>query len=196
MLSSTYAQPQCAAERGKMKSKLTMLASAVLLLIVGVAMIIYPTAFVTVTVKVVGCVLAIIGLVGIITTVIAKNFGVSGITTIVGSVVSMIIGAVIFFKPDLLTTYTPYVIGGLISIYGIINLIHCFDIKKNTDRNWAVPLALSAVAILAGIIIILFVALYTALVMDILIRIAGIIVVYSAGVSIWINLMRKTKKDE
>ena len=196
MLRSTYAQPQCAAERGKMKSKLTMLASAVLLLIVGVAMIIYPTAFVTVTVKVVGCVLAIIGLVGIITTVIAKNFGVSGITTIVGSVVSMIIGAVIFFKPELLTTYTPYVIGGLISSYGIINLIHCFDIKKNTDRNWAVPLALSAVTILAGIIIILFVALYTALVMDILIRIAGIIVVYSAGVSIWINLMRKTKKDE
>ena len=107
-----------------MKSKLTMLASAVLLLIVGVAMIIYPAAFVTVTVKVVGCVLAIIGLVGIISTVIAKNFGISGITTIVGSVVSVILGAVIFFKPELLTNYAPYVIGGLICIYGIINMIH------------------------------------------------------------------------
>ena len=179
-----------------MKSKLTMLASAVLLLIVGVAMIIYPAAFVTVTVKVVGCVLAIIGLVGIISTVIAKNFGISGITTIVGSVVSVILGAVIFFKPELLTNYAPYVIGGLICIYGIINMIHCFDIKKNTDRNWAVPLALSAVAILAGIIIIVFVVLNPTLVMDILIRIAGIIVVYSAGVSIWINLMRKVKTDK
>ena len=107
-----------------------------------------------------------------------KGFIVTGLFIL--SMIAVLLSIIPIAKPEIIIAIFPFIIGIAIAINGIANAFEAIALKAATGI-WFVPLVMSFLATAAGCVI----AFYPFSTMDFLVRVVGIILVYSAVVGLF-----------
>ncbi|MBR5419744.1 MAG: DUF308 domain-containing protein [Lachnospiraceae bacterium] len=161
-----------------MKGKMGSLLSMVIMGIIGILLLFFPGAVSDLLIRLVGAGLFIFGLSGILSVVMQKDFRASRTANLVGSIAVLAVGLVLFFNPGLVTGIFHIVLGVLILWFGISNLLSALDSGNK------VAILLPLVSVVLGVLILIGIFSAT----DLVLRIAGAVMLYDAVVGLWAAL--------
>lgn len=172
--------------------KMNYVISAVLCIVFGLTLAIWPDISSRVVCIGVGIVLLLSGAASLITYFAEKDGGlISQINLLVGIILA-VLGGWIILNPGILIMIIPVVIGVIVVVHGVHNLIQALELFKGEYSKWWVALLLGAVTVGLGILLICnpFEAVNTA------IMLIGIFLIYDGISDLWIiSRVSKTAKE-
>lgn len=172
--------------------KMNYVVSAVLCIVFGLTLAIWPDISSRVVCIGVGIVLLLSGASSLITYFAEKDRGlISQINLLVGIILA-VLGGWIILNPGILIMIIPVVIGVIVVVHGVHNLIQALELFKGEYSKWWVALLLGAVTVGLGILLICnpFEAVNTA------IMLIGIFLIYDGISDLWIiSRVSKTAKE-
>ena len=167
------------------------LLSAILCVIFGITLIVWPDISIRIVCIGLGCVLALSGLVNLITYFVARDGSfLSHINLLVGIILA-VMGVWIILKPDILIMMVPIVIGVIVVVHGVHNLVQTVELCRNRYSKWWVALLLGIATIGFGVLLVVnpFEAVSTVIIL------IGIFLIYDGISDIWIiSRVSKTAK--
>ena len=149
----------------------------ILLIVVGVVLILFPSATMEIGLKIIGLVLLVSGAVGVILAV--RGQGAYKVYTATGAALSVAAGVVCLVQPGIVVSILPLVMGIVILATGILNIGNAFSAKKAGAPKWGISLIIALITVVVGGIILLKLG-DTA---ELMLRIIGVIFVFN-GVSL------------
>ena len=166
--------------------------SAVICVILGIVLLVWPGQSTQVVCMVLGIVLGGFGLIQIILYLATKEKTMVSHSMMMLGVVLAVIGGWIVLKPETIIKAVPMIVGILIMIHGFHNAVQAIDLKKMQYDNWWVALLLSLLTVALGVVLIC----NPFTIVDTVVRIIGAFLVYDGLSDMWI-LSRdfKTKKN-
>ena len=166
--------------------------SAVICVILGIVLLVWPGQSTQVVCMVLGIVLGGFGLIQIILYLATKEKTMVSHSMMMLGVVLAVIGGWIVLKPETIIKAVPMIVGILIVIHGFHNAVQAIDLKKMQYDNWWVALLLSLLTVALGVVLIC----NPFTIVDTVVRIIGAFLVYD-GLSDMSILSRvfKTKKN-
>ena len=177
---------------GKIKKmKTSSIIAALLCMVIGIVMIIYPGRSLDVICQAFGAVLIVGGMVCIIF-FLKDVHSIANVITLIGGVIFAAVGIWIFTKPQGLQAIIPFIAGIIIVINGIFNCAQTVELGKAKFGKWWVSLILSALTIVLGVLLVInpFGAAQA------IARIIGVFMVYDAFSDLWIIAdLNKAYKD-
>ena len=156
---------------------------SVVMLVLGLMLLFFPGFALNSLVRIVGIALLAISGISLIGWLRKRDSAESTYEQLAGSVVGLIIALFLLLNPSAVASLFPLLVGAVILVNGCINLLKALDLKKMGYGSWKVPLLLAVLTVIAGITV----CANPFSVMKTLIRIAGIVLIYSGASSIWIN---------
>lgn len=172
--------------------KMNYVISAVLCIVFGLTLAIWPDISSRIVCIGVGIVLLLSGAASLITYFTEKDGGlISQINLLVGIILA-VLGGWIILNPGILIMIIPVVIGVIVVVHGVHNLIQALELFKSEYSKWWVALLLGAVTVGLGILLICnpFEAVNTA------IMLIGIFLIYDGISDLWIiSRVSKTAKE-
>ena len=166
--------------------------SAVICVILGIVLLVWPGQSTQVVCMVLGIVLGGFGLIQIILYLATKEKTmVSHSMMMLGVVLAVICGWIVL-KPETIIKAVPMIVGILIVIHGFHNAVQAIDLKKMQYDNWWVALLLSLLTVALGVVLIC----NPFTIVDTVVRIIGAFLVYDGLSDMWIlSRVFKTKKN-
>jgi uncharacterized membrane protein HdeD (DUF308 family) len=163
------------------KMKFSSVITALLCMLIGVVMIVYPGKSLNVICQAFGVVLILGGIICIIF-FLQDVHAFPNVMMLIGGVVFAAIGIWIFTKPEGIETIIPFIAGIIIVINGIFNCVQTVELGKAKFGRWWVALILSILTVGLGVLLIVnpFGAVNT------IARIIGAFMVYDAVSDLWI----------
>ena len=157
-------------------SKLGKILSLVVIALVGLFLVIYPSDTLNIVVGVFGGALLLIGLIGIVSYFLPKNKNSRSVIDLVVSIVEAIVGLIVVSNIGFVISLFPIFAGVIIAAQGVLYLISALRMKSDNNNSWKLGLVLSLVMIAFGILIFAnpFATQAT------LVRLAGIALIYNA----------------
>ncbi len=134
----------------KLKSiKINITLSALLSVVIGILLIVYPETVVTVIARVIAIVLAVSGLALFVPQLLepVKNY-----LAIIVSLLVILIGVWMFFRPEMMASLIPIAIGVLLVVHGVQDITLGFEAKQNRADNWWSILLMAALNLILGIL--------------------------------------------
>ena len=166
--------------------------SAVICVILGIVLLVWPGQSTQVVCMVLGIVLGGFGLIQIILYLATKEKTMVSHSMMMLGVVLAVIGGWIVLKPETIIKAVPMIVGILIVIHGFHNAVQAIDLKKMQYDNWWVALLLSLLTVALGVVLIC--TPFT--IVDTVVRIIGAFLVYDGLSDMWIlSRVFKTKKN-
>lgn len=166
--------------------------SAVICVILGIVLLVWPGQSTQVVCMVLGIVLGGFGLIQIILYLATKEKTMVSHSMMMLGVVLAVIGGWIVLKPETIIKAVPMIVGILIVIHGFHNAVQAIDLKKMQYDNWWVALLLSLLTVALGVVLIC----NPFTIVDIVVRIIGAFLVYDGLSDMWIlSRVFKTKKN-
>ena len=166
--------------------------SAVICVILGIVLLVWPGQSTQVVCMVLGIVLGGFGLIQIILYLATKEKTMVSHSMMMLGVVLAVIGGWIVLKPETIIKAVPMIVGILIVIHGFHNAVQAIDLKKMQYDNWWVALLLSLLTVALGVVLIC----NPFTIMDTVVRIIGAFLVYDGLSDMWIlSRVFKTKKN-
>ena len=166
--------------------------SAVICVILGIVLLVWPGQSTQVVCMVLGIVLGGFGLIQIILYLATKEKTMVSHSMMMLGVVLAIIGGWIVLKPETIIKAVPMIVGILIVIHGFHNAVQAIDLKKMQYDNWWVALLLSLLTVALGVVLIC----NPFTIVDTVVRIIGAFLVYDGLSDMWIlSRVFKTKKN-
>ena len=166
--------------------------SAVICVILGIVLLVWPGQSTQVVCMVLGIVLGGFGLIQIILYLATKEKTMVSHSMMMLGVVLAVIGGWIVLKPETIIKAVPMIVGILIVIHGFHNAVQAIDLKKMQYDNWWVALLLSLVTVALGVVLIC----NPFTIVDTVVRIIGAFLVYDGLSDMWIlSRVFKTKKN-
>ncbi|HCG87070.1 MAG TPA: hypothetical protein DEW33_11410 [Lachnospiraceae bacterium] len=166
--------------------------SAVICVILGIVLLVWPGQSTQVVCMVLGIVLGGFGLIQIILYLATKEKTMVSHSMMMLGVVLAVIGGWIVLKPETIIKAVPMIVGILIVIHGFHNAVQAIDLKKMQYDNWWVALLLSLLTVALGVVLIC----NPFTVVDTVVRIIGAFLVYDGLSDMWIlSRVFKTKKN-
>ena len=166
--------------------------SAVICVILGIVLLVWPGQSTQVVCMVLGIVLGGFGLIQIILYLATKEKTMVSHSMMMLGVVLAVIGGWIVLKPETIITAVPMIVGILIVIHGFHNAVQAIDLKKMQYDNWWVALLLSLLTVALGVVLIC----NPFTIVDTVVRIIGAFLVYDGLSDMWIlSRVFKTKKN-
>ena len=166
--------------------------SAVICVILGIVLLVWPGQSTQVVCMVLGIVLAGFGLIQIILYLATKEKTMISHSMMMLGVVLAVIGGWIVLKPETIIKAVPMIVGILIVIHGLHNAVQAIDLKKMQYDNWWVALLLSLLTVALGVVLIC----NPFTIVDTVVRIIGAFLVYDGLSDMWIlSRVFKTKKN-
>ncbi len=166
--------------------------SAVICVILGIVLLVWPGQSTQVVCMVLGIVLGGFGLIQIILYLATKEKTMISHSMMMLGVVLAVIGGWIVLKPETIIKAVPMIIGILIVIHGLHNAVQAIDLKKMQYDNWWVALLLSLLTVALGVVLIC----NPFTIVDTVVRIIGAFLVYDGLSDMWIlSRVFKTKKN-
>lgn len=163
--------------------------SAVICVILGIVLLVWPGQSTQVVCMVLGIVLGGFGLIQIILYLATKE------KTMVSHSMMMlgvVLAVMIVLKPETIIKAVPMIVGILIVIHGFHNAVQAIDLKKMQYDNWWVALLLSLLTVALGVVLIC----NPFTIVDTVVRIIGAFLVYDGLSDMWIlSRVFKTKKN-
>ena len=166
--------------------------SAVICVILGIVLLVWPGQSTQVVCMVLGIVLGGFGLIQIILYLATKEKTMVSHSMMMLGVVLAVIGGWIVLKPETIIKAVPMIVGILIVIHGFHNAVQAIDLKKMQYDNWWVALLLSLLTVALGGVLIC----NPFTIVDTVVRIIGAFLVYDGLSDMWIlSRVFKTKKN-
>mgnify|MGYP001097017862 FL=1 len=166
--------------------------SAVICVILGIVLLVWPGQSTQVVCMVLGIVLGGFGLIQIILYLATKEKTMVSHSMMMLGVVLAVIGGWIVLKPETIIKAVPMIVGILIVIHGFHNAVQAIDLKKMQYDNWWVALLLSLLTGALGVVLIC----NPFTIVDTVVRIIGAFLVYDGLSDMWIlSRVFKTKKN-
>ena len=166
--------------------------SAVICVILGIVLLVWPGQSTQVVCMVLGIVLGGFGLIQIILYLATKEKTMVSHSMMMLGVVLAVIGGWIVLKPETIIKAVPMIVGILIVIHGFHNVVQAIDLKKMQYDNWWVALLLSLLTVALGVVLIC----NPFTIVDTVVRIIGAFLVYDGLSDMWIlSRVFKTKKN-
>ena len=166
--------------------------SAVICVILGIVLLVWPGQSTQVVCMVLGIVLGGFGLIQIILYLATKEKTMISHSMMMLGVVLAVIGSWIVLKPETIIKAVPMIVGILIVIHGFHNAVQAIDLKKMQYDNWWVALLLSLLTVALGVVLIC----NPFTIVDTVVRIIGAFLVYDGLSDMWIlSRVFKTKKN-
>lgn len=166
--------------------------SAVICVILGIVLLVWPGQSTQVVCMVLGIVLGGFGLIQIILYLATKEKTMVSHSMMMLGVVLAVIGGWIVLKPETIIKAVPMIVGILIVIHGFHNAVQAIDLKKMQYDNWWVALLLSLLTVALGVVLIC----NPFTIVDTVVRIIGAFIVYDGLSDMWIlSRVFKTKKN-
>lgn len=173
--------------------KANYMASAILCVIFGLVLIIWPGTTAQIVCRMLGGVLLIYGIIQIAVYLFNRERTVLSQGMLVLGIVFAVIGAWILLKPDTIIKAVPVIIGVLIVIHGMHNIVQAVALQKDGYEKWWLAFIFGCLTVAAGGILIYnpFEAVET------VVRLIGAFLVYDGGSDIWIlSRVVKVKRDK
>lgn len=165
--------------------------SAVVCVILGIVLLVWPGQSTDLVCMVLGIVLAGFGLIQIILYLVTKEKTVVSHGMMMLGIVLVVIGIWIIAKPGTIKQLIPVTIGILIVIHGGHNAVQAIELKKMNYDNWWVALLLAVLTIGLGVVLIC----NPFTVLDMAVRIIGAFLIYDGLSDMWIlSRVFKTKR--
>ena len=166
--------------------------SAVICVILGSVLLVWPVQSTQVVCMVLGIVLGGFGLIQIILYLATKEKTMVSHSMMMLGVVLAVIGGWIVLKPETIIKTVPMIVGILIVIHGFHNAVQAIDLKKMQYDKWWVALLLSLLTVALGVVLIC----NPFTIVDTVVRIIGDFLVYDGFSDMWIlSRVFKTKKN-
>jgi hypothetical protein len=134
----------------KLKSiKLNVTLSAVLSIVVGVLLILYPGRVITLIAQLIAVILIASGVVLLIPQLLEpiKNY-----LSMLVAILIAVIGLWMFFQPAMMVSLIPIAIGVLLVVHGVQDISLAFEGKKNKATNWWGMLLMAIINIALGVL--------------------------------------------
>ena len=159
--------------------------------VLGIILLIWPAASLSIMAKCIGALVAIGGLAAAYQFYKDHDSPAKSLLLVMAAVM-IICGAVIFLHPEELVKLIPMIMGILVLISGLINLGETFTLSKKRYSRWWLSLIIAVITIGAGLFLITRAFSLAALIT----RIAGGILLFDGLSDLWvISRVHKADKD-
>ena len=167
--------------------------SAVICVILGIVLLVWPGQSTQVVCMILGIVLGGFGIIQIVLYLATQEKTMVSHSMMMLGIVLAVIGGWIVLKPDTIIKAIPMIVGILIVIHGLHNAVQAVDLKKMQYDNWWVALLLSLLTIALGVVLIC----NPFTVVDTVVRLIGAFLIYDGLSDMWIlSRVFKTKKNK
>lgn len=167
--------------------------SAVICVILGIVLLVWPGQSTQVVCMILGIVLGGFGIIQIILYLATQEKTMVSHSMMMLGIVLAVIGGWIVLKPDTIIKAIPMIVGILIVIHGLHNAVQAVDLKKMQYDNWWVALLLSLLTIALGVVLIC----NPFTVVDTVVRLIGAFLIYDGLSDMWIlSRVFKTKRNK
>lgn len=162
--------------------------SAILFLILGIILILYPNSVVKFITYILGAIVIILGLSKLLSYFKTKK-EFNNTNELALAVVLIVIGIITMFLSSVIEFVVRLIIGGWLLYNGILKLILTFKVKELDIKTWYIPLISSIIMLVCG--------LYTIIVANMLNMAGGIVlVVYSIAEIVQYIAVPKSKNPD
>ncbi len=174
------------------KFKVNYTLSALICVILGLVLLIWPGTTAQIVCMMLGIVLLAYGAIQIFIYLISKERTIVSQGMMLLGIVFAVMGVWILLKPEMIIAAVPIIIGILIVIHGLHNVVQAFALKKDSYENWWIALLMGVVTVVLGGILV-----YNPFkVMDTVVRLIGIFLIYDGLSDVWIlSKVFKMKKQ-
>ena len=124
--------------------KLSFLLAAVLYVILGLVLLIWPGVSATVFCYAFGGILLIYGVVTIVSFFLRDSRQGSFVFELFLGIVAAALGLLFLLRPVIVASVLPVILGLFIVVDGLVNLKRALELRRMLYLRWTVPLALSA----------------------------------------------------
>lgn len=168
------------------------LTAAVLCILFGVVLVVWPDLSLRVVCVGLGVVLLLSGIVHLAGFWAEREAGFLSRFNLLAGIVLAVVGIWIVWKPELLIMAVPVVIGVIVTLHGIHNVSQAVSLKRDGYERWWVALLLGIVTVLFGALLIFypFGAAGAAVIL------MGVLLIYDGATDLWIlSRISRTVKD-
>ncbi|MDE7285538.1 MAG: DUF308 domain-containing protein [Lachnospiraceae bacterium] len=167
--------------------------SALLCVLLGLVLIIWPGATSQIICMLLGGVLLAYGILQIVLYLFNRERTILLQGMMLLGIVFAVIGLWILLKPEMIIMAVPVIVGVLIVIHGLHNVVQALALKKDGYENWWLAFLLGMLTVILGVVLIFnpFKAI------ELVVRIIGIFLIYDGVSDIWIlSRVFKVKRDK
>lgn len=166
--------------------------SAILCVIIGAVLIIWPGTSTQIVCMVLGGMLAVYGVIQIILYLFVKERTLYLQGMLILGIVFSVVGVWILLKPEAIIAMVPIIMGAIIIIHGLHNTVQAIDLKKMSYEKWWVAFLFGVLTIVLGAVLV-----YNPFsVVNTVVRVIGGFLVYDGLSDMWIlSRLFKTKKN-
>lgn len=164
------------------KIKANAIVSALMCIILGIILVVWPGRTVRTVCMIIGFVLVVSGVNRLCTFIFGKDSSIYSRMNLITGVIVFLIGAWILFRPDQIIELIPVLVGIIVIIHGINDLQQTVMLCQNRYDKWWVALLLGIITVGFGVLLIFnpFAAVET------LVMFIGVFLIYDGVSDIWI----------
>ena len=166
--------------------------SAILCVVIGLVLIIWPGTSTQLVCMVLGSVLLLYGLVQLALYLFARERTLYLQGMLVLGIIFSVLGVWILLKPEIVIATVPIIIGIIIVIHGIHNITQAVNLSRMNYDNWWIALLFGILTVVLGGVLI-----YNPFsVVNTVVRVIGAFLLYDGLSNMWIlSRVFKTKRD-
>lgn len=170
--------------------KISFILAALLYIALGLVLLLWPGTTTTVICYAFGTILAVHGLVTIVSFFFSRTAGFA--FELLLGIVSGALGVLFLVQPQIIISILPIAIGLFIVVDGLVNLKRAFELRRLEYSRWGVTLALSLVSVGLGLLVLF----HPYLAAEALVMVIGGVLIYEGVSDLWAIFMltRLTKE--
>lgn len=170
--------------------KISFILAALLSIALGVVLLLWPGITTTVICYAFGAILAVHGLVSIVSFFFSRTGGFA--FELLLGIVSGALGVLFLVQPQIIISILPVAIGLFIMVDGLVNLKRAFELRRLEYGRWGVTLLLSLVSVGLGLLVLF----HPYLAAEALVMVIGGVLIYEGLSDLWAIFMvtRLTKE--
>ncbi len=173
--------------------KVNYTASALMCVVAGLVLLIWPGTTTQIVCMLLGSVLLIYGLIQIVIYFLNKERTIISQGMLLLGIILTVIGLWILFSPEMIIMAVPVIVGILIIIHGVHNIVQALELHRDNYGNWWIALAFGILTVIFGGVLVRnpFGAV------EMVVRMIGIFLIYDGVSDMWIlSRIFKVKKDK
>ncbi len=174
------------------KLKTNIVISAVLCIVLGIVLVVWPDMSMQIACAAIGVVLLLGGIVRLVQYFVVRDGSMYAQMNLIMGIVLTVVGVWIVLKPDKVLAIIPIIIGIVIVLHGLNNLQQAITLCKEKYDKWWVALILGLLTVGFGVLLICrpFAAL------DTVVMLIGIFLIYDGLSDLWIvSRIYRTAKE-
>ena len=132
------------------KIKLNVTLSAILTVVLGVVLLIYPESSILVAAKAIAAIIILVGALQLIH-VLLDPLNIHKTASAIVALIILVFGVYLFFFPSIIVKIIPIIIGILLVVHGVQDLSLAVESKGYKADRWWLGLVFGLISILAGL---------------------------------------------